>query len=247
MNFDELTNEGKMSAYTIKRFIFLLIILSSAGAVQAQTEQPARTWIGGGITFTHSTANDARRVIVGAHLDAAYDLDHGFQGRFSGEYLGRPRIPNLFTGDDGVMRATSELRYEGSLVGYLPIEGDFRPFVGGGVSTTRHFFESNGRPGAAHRYGARYGLYNSSVNPFLMAGAGLGRKNEVTISYYFPDTYSYSRLRGLGVDFRHIRRISGRLHLQAGVRAGYWIYREGNESYNEKAGEFSGFIGFYFQ
>jgi hypothetical protein len=233
-----------MNAYTIKRFILLLIILSAADATHAQSEQSARTWIGGGITFTHSTASDARRVIVGAHLDSAYDLRHGFQGRFSGEYRRRPAIPNLFTGDDAPFRAISQLSYAGALVGHLPIEGHIRPFVGGGVSTVRHFFT---RADSAHRYGARYSLYNSSVNPFATIGAVLGRKSEIALSYYFPDTYSYSHLRGIGADFSHVRRISGPLHLRTGVRARYWIYREGNERYNEKAGEVSGFVGFHFQ
>jgi hypothetical protein len=220
--------------------IFTLVALSTITAV-AQDQSP-RTWIGGGVTFAGTTA-ERSQTITGAYVDSAYDLRHGFQARFTGAYLNNPIIPNLFTGEYGPTRAESELRYKAVLVGYLPVEPLNKVFVGGGVSTIRHFFDRS--PGV-YRSGGPYRLYNSSVNPTAVAGVRLGG-SEAIFSYYFPDTYSYSGLRGFGGEFSHTRKISGYLHLHFGVEGRYHHYREGNETRGKRAGEVRGFVGFRFQ
>jgi hypothetical protein len=90
-------------------------------------------------------------------------------------------------------------------------------------------------------------IYDSTTNPLLVIGAGIGRNQELSFTKYFHDTYAYSNLRGYGFDFTQTRRLSGRLHLRLGVRVRRWTYREGIESYNEKSSEFAGFVGFRFQ
>jgi hypothetical protein len=129
------------------------------------------------------------------------------------------------------------------LAGYLPIESLNNVYLGGGVSTIRHFFNTS--PGS-YRSGGPYRLYNSSVNPTAVVGVRLGR-GEAIFSYYFPDTYSYSGLRGLGGEFGHVKRVAGRLHLRFGVQAKYWKYREGNETRRRDAAEVAGFVGFRLQ
>lgn len=226
---------------TLQRTFFLTIVALVTITANAQ-EKPARTWIGGGFTYSHSTAENARE-ITGAYLDAAYDLRHEFQARFNGVYLDDAAIRNLFTGEFGPTRAQSELRYAAALVGYLPIEPLNNVFLGGGVSTIRHFFDK--APGS-YRSGGPYRLYNSSVNPTAIVGARFGN-SEAIFSYHFPDTYSYSGLRGFGGEFSQTRKLSGYLHIRAGVKARYFHFREGNEYYGERAGEVAGFVGFQFQ
>lgn len=238
----------------IQRLFFLSFVLSVAVAVavvaHAQSEQPARTWIGGGLTFTKSTAEGSEQIITGAHLNAAYDLRHGLQARGFGEYRRRPAIKNLFTGKSALLEANSELIYGAALVYHVPGEGSARPMVGSGVSVIRHFFRATRQPILTHHYGRRSGaitIYNSSVNPFIVVGSSFGRKTEATFSYYFPDTYGHSNLRGYGVDHTYTRNLVGSLHLRVGAKGKYWIYREGTENHEKKSGEVSVFVGFHFQ
>lgn len=223
---------------------FLALIL--IGAIGAHAQAP-RTYIGGGIVITKTTAEDGGKgqTFAGVDLNAAYDLRRGFQARGGIEYRRQASILNLFTGEGAFLQANSEVRYGGALVYHTPGEGSIRPFFGGGVLTTRHLFEDvSGRAGAA-RY-SDY-MYNSSVNPFFVAGAGLGKSNELSFTNYFTDTYGNTNLRGYGLDLTHTRKIAGPFHVRAGVRGKYWSYREPGYDHDQNDGEISFFVGFHFQ
>jgi hypothetical protein len=221
--------------------IFFLILFVTLLA-NAQ-ERPTRTYAGGGIAFTGSTA-ESGQTITGAYLDTAYDLRHNFQVRFGGEYRGRPGIPALFTGDYDGLLAKSEIRYGGALIYHVRGESDIRPFVGGGIFAIHQFFTVNRRP--INVEGPER-IYDSSVNPTFVIGAGIGRRNEFSFTKYFHDTYGYSNLRGYGFDVSRVERVSGRLHLKIGARFRRWTYYQGLERYDERSSEFGGFVGFQFQ
>jgi hypothetical protein len=223
------------------RMIFTILALVAITA-NAQ-ERPTRTYAGGGIVFTHSTA-ESGQTITGAYLDTAYDLRHSFQVRFRGEYRGRPAIPALFTGDYDGLIPRSEIRYGGALIYHVRNEGQIRPFVGGGIYVTRQFFTVNRQP--LNLEGPE-SIYDSAVNPTFVIGAGMGRRNEFSFTKYFHDTYGYSNLRGYGFDVSRVERVSGRLHLKIGARFRRWTYYQGLERYDERSSEFGGFVGFQFQ
>jgi hypothetical protein len=224
------------------QLLFLLLILPITSAY-GQSERPDRTWIGGGLTVTGATT-DGGKTINGTYFEAAYDLRHNLQARGLGEYRRDAAIRNLFSAGVAPVEAKSEIRYGAGVVYHFRDEGSIRPFFGGGVSAIRQFFCSTGQPVRNYR---DYLLYNSSVNPTIVAGVGLGRNSEFVFTRFLKDTYSYSNLRGFGFDFSQARRLSGKLHLRTGVRARLWTFREGAEDYNERAGEVSGFVGFHFQ
>jgi hypothetical protein len=211
--------------------LFMILALSTITAT-AQ-ERPARTLATVGFTLTKSTAEDSAPAIAGLDVRLAYDLRRGLQIVGEGEYRSVPAIRNLFTGYYP-NRALSEMRYGAKLVYHFPVEGRVRPFVAGGVSVTRHFFDDPLPPVGGV-------LYNSSVNPTVTAGAAIGR-NEVAVTRYLADTYSYSDLQGWGVDYANARKISGRLHLRSGVRFKRWSFYHGG-----RAVEIGGFVGFQFQ
>jgi hypothetical protein len=225
-----------------KRPFYLVIILLAALAAQAQTERPARTWIGGGAILTRSS-DEGGQTITGAYLDAAYDLRYGFQGRLFGEYRRRPLMGRLFTGDGHVFEAASELRYAPALVYHIPGEGSVRPLIGSGLLVTKHYFRQQPpRDGLSYRT-----VYNGSQNPFITAGAGLCKSNELTFTYYFADIYSSSRLRGYGADLTHTKKLAGLLYLRIGAKGKYWLYREGVDYHERKSSEASVFVGFNVQ
>lgn len=224
----------------MKPLTMLLILLLLTVAARAQ-ETPARTWAGFGFSVTKSTAQDSGAAIAGADVRLAYDLRHGFQARGEAEYRNRPTIKHLLIGEDAV-DVTSEFRYGGALIYHFPTEWRMRPMVGGGVLVTRQFFDFNQPP-----YPPGYAVYNSAVNPNFTIGASLGRRSEIAFTKYLSDTYGYSNLRGWGVDYLRTRKVSDGMRLRSGVRFKRWTFYEGDERYDERAVEVSGFIGFHFQ
>jgi hypothetical protein len=210
-------------------FVFLVLVTITATA----QERPARTWAVVGVTLTGSTAEDSGPAIAGLDIRLAYDLRYGFQAVAVGEYRSAPTIRNLFTGYYP-NRALSEMRYGAKLAYHFPVESRVRPFVAGGVSVMRHFFDDPLPPVGGV-------LYNSSVNPTITAGAAIGRNN-ITVTRYLGDTYSYSELRGWGAEFANVRRISGRLNLRSGVSFKRWSFYHGG-----RAVEVGALVGLQFQ
>lgn len=218
-----------MKRFTL--FVFLVLVTITATA----QERPARTWATVGATFTKSTARESGLAIAGLDVRLAYDLRRGLQVEGEGEYRSAPAVKHLFTGRYP-NRAQSEIRY-GAKLNY-----HFRRFrVGGGVSVIRHSFDDPLPPLVGQA------LYNSSVNPTISAGAALGKNSQIVFTKYLADTYSYSNLRGWGVDFASVRRVSGRLHLRSGVGFKRWAFYEGQGHYDKSAIEVGGFVGFQFQ
>lgn len=221
-------------------YLALSVLFGLVTVTATAQERPARTWATIGATLTKSTAEDSAPAIAGLDIRLAYDLRRGLQVIGEGEYRNRPAIRHLFTGDFP-NRAQSEMQYGARLVYHFPVEGRVRPYVGGGVSAIRHFLDNP--------YGPSPGdvLYNSSVNPVIAVGVELGRRSELTVTRYLADTYSYSNLRGWGVDFVNTRPVFKHLNLRSGLRFKRWSFYEGQERYSERAVEVGGFVGFQFQ
>lgn len=226
--------------YVVLWVLLLLLIAIGVTVLATAQERPARTWATVGATITKSTARESAPVIVGLDVCLAYDLRHGLQVIGEGEYRSAPAIRRLFTGYLP-NRAQSEMRYRAKLNYHFPVEGRVRPFIGGGVSVIRQFFDDPfaSLPGQA--------LYDSSVNPTISAGAAVGKRGEIVFTKYLGDTYSYSNLRGWGVDFANTRKVSERVYLRSGMRLKRWTFYEGEGHYDKRAIEAGGFVGFQFQ
>ena len=224
-------------------YLSLPVLMLALSFLALAQERPVRTYAGGGVALVASTATDGKTV-AGVYVDTAYDLRYGFQARFGGEYRKGAAIPHVFTGDDDILIPASEVRYGGALVYHVGEGGKIRPFVGGGIFAAHQFQKINPRPLAQ---GGPEIIYDASVNPLLLLGAGIGKRSEISFTKYFTDTYSYSGLRGYGFDFSRVQRVYGHFHFRVGARFRRWTYREGEDSYSERSNEFGGFVGFQFQ
>lgn len=205
-----------------------LVLIALAITANAQ-DKSARTWADVGFGITNNS--------VEVNVGTAYDLRHNFQVRTNGKYRNNPIVPKLFVGDEPIT-ATSEMVYGGSLVYHTKVA-----LVGAGLQVTRHFYDKFDESSVT----PDYSLYNSSVNPTIVLGTRIGRNGELIFTKYLTDTYSYSKMRGIGFDYGYTHKLSGYLHLHTGVKFNRWTFREGTENYDEHANEISFFVGFRFQ
>src|SRR5262245_36680683 len=85
----------------------IIFVVLLAVPVSAQYGHDKRTFVGGGVTLTYSTAvdpspdqnRDGGRSFAGAYGEAAYELPKGFQIRGAGQY-GDPVFPTIFSYDE---------------------------------------------------------------------------------------------------------------------------------------------------